>query len=38
MKTVVQFEAGDTVSFDWRVDSSDYPPYCGHAFHLTEIA
>jgi len=38
MTTSVDLEAGDTVSFDWRFDTSDYMPYNDYAFYSFELA
>lgn len=38
MQTEVELSAGDTVSFDWRVDSTDYLPFDDYAFYIAEIA
>jgi hypothetical protein len=34
----VYLEAGDTVSFDWRFDTTDYIPYNDYAFYSFELA
>ena len=38
MMTDVNLQAGDTVSFDWRFDVSDYMPYNDYAFYSFELA